>query len=66
MKPGLVLSLALGFLALVEMPLMGQPRSQRRANGEADEYGWLSSLEEGKARARQSGRPLMVVVRCVP
>jgi hypothetical protein len=28
--------------------------------------GWLMSLEQGKAQARQSGKPLIVVVRCVP
>ncbi len=32
----------------------------------AARYGWLSSLEEGKTKARQSGKPLMVVIRCVP
>ena len=29
-------------------------------------YGWLGSLEQGKAQARTTGKPLMVVVRCVP
>ena len=36
----------------------GDPRGSR--------YGWLSSLEAGKAQARSSGKPLMVVLRCVP
>jgi hypothetical protein len=29
-------------------------------------YGWLGSLTEGKAQARKTGKPLMVVIRCVP
>ena len=28
--------------------------------------GWLGSLEQGKAAARKTGKPLMVVIRCVP
>jgi hypothetical protein len=29
-------------------------------------HGWLRTLEEGKAQARTSGKPLMVVLRCEP
>jgi hypothetical protein len=35
-------------------------------DGDAVKHGWLSSLEAGKAEARKSGKPLMVVLRCVP
>lgn len=44
------------------------PAQFRGRGGEANaaRYGWLSSLESGKAKARQTGKPLMVVIRCVP
>jgi hypothetical protein len=58
----LSLSLILGLL-VVTAPLSAQPR---RDAGEVARYGWLSSLEAGKAQAKQSGKPLMVVLRCVP
>lgn len=66
MKGGLSVSLALGFLTLVHAPLAAQPRGPGRGDPQAARFGWLSSLEDGKARARQSGKPLMVVLRCVP
>jgi hypothetical protein len=58
--------LALGTVALSCAPAHAQPRRASGEGGEPAEYGWLSSLEEGKARARQTGKPLLVVVRCVP
>ncbi len=33
---------------------------------EARRYGWLLSLGQGLDRARHTGRPLMVVIRCIP
>jgi hypothetical protein len=65
MKGGLSVLLALGFVALVNAPLLAQSREER---GEevAAKHGWLTSLEEGKAQARKSGKPLMVVFRCLP
>ncbi len=57
-----ILFLALGLLPLVDAPLWAQFRRQ----DPAVQNGWLFSLEEGKARARASGKPLMVVIRCVP
>jgi hypothetical protein len=54
--------LALGIVALTHASLLAQPRRDQPAGA----YGWLFDLEEGKALARQSGKPLMVVVRCVP
>lgn len=35
-------------------------------DGNGARFGWLSSLEEGKTEARKTGKPLMVVLRCVP
>jgi hypothetical protein len=59
--------LALGILTVGDAALMAQPRPPRRGDPqEAARYGWLWSLEEGKAQARKSGKPIMVVLRCVP
>jgi hypothetical protein len=44
----------------------GQRGGMRRRDQAAGEHGWIFSLEEGKAQARESGKPLMVMVRCVP
>jgi hypothetical protein len=53
--------LALGILAVAGAPALAQGRFEP-----AGRYGWLGSLEEGKAQARKTGKPLMVVVRCQP
>jgi hypothetical protein len=58
--------LALGLLAVADAPLHAQFRERGRRDGPASGYGWLSSLEAGKARARSTGKPLLVVLRCVP
>jgi hypothetical protein len=65
MKSRYLLLVALSTLAVSDAPLPGQIKGGK---GEpfANKYGWLSSLEEGKAQARKSGKPLMVVLRCVP
>jgi hypothetical protein len=34
--------------------------------GKAGGRGWLTSLDAGKAQAKQTGKPLMVVFRCEP
>ncbi len=39
---------------------------RRDDDSEAVKHGWLSSLAAGKEQARQTGRPMMVVIRCVP
>jgi hypothetical protein len=57
--------LALGFVVLADTSLLAQPRG-RRGDLQASRYGWLPTLAEGKAQAQKSGKPLMVVVRCVP
>jgi hypothetical protein len=64
MNSRLVFSLALGCLALGATLVLAQPG--RRGEPQAGRYGWLSSLEQGEAKALQTGKPLMVVVRCVP
>ena len=53
--------LALGLLVVADSSALAQ--RGRRGGGR---YGWLNSLEQGKAEARQTGRALMVVVRCEP
>jgi hypothetical protein len=53
---------AIGLAACAAPHAAAQPKGG--PNGAA--YGWLSSLEQGKAQARKSGKPLMVVIRCVP
>jgi hypothetical protein len=63
MKGRYVFLLAVGVLALDGPSVLAQPR---RGDPQAARYGWLPSLEEGQARARVSGKPLMVVIRCVP
>ena len=42
--------------------------AQRGVFGEqaASRNGWLFSLSAGKQQGRTSGKPLMVVLRCVP
>jgi hypothetical protein len=52
---------ALGCAALVHTPAEAQ-----KGFDNAGKYGWLSSLEAGKAQAAKNGKPLMVVLRCVP
>jgi hypothetical protein len=65
MQGGLSIFLALGFVALVDAPLLAQS-SGERGEEVAVKRGWLTTLEEGKAQARKSGKPLMVVFRCLP
>ena len=54
---------ALVLVAVGDTSLLAQPR---RGDQPAGEYGWVFNLETGKKLARESGKPLMVVVRCVP
>jgi hypothetical protein len=58
--------LALGLLALTDAPLHAQFRGRGRGDGEASRHGWLFSLRAGTDRARAAGKPLLVVLRCVP
>jgi hypothetical protein len=64
MKHGLSLA------ALTLVFLAPEPSQAQRGRGFRDapavRNGWLFSLEQGMAEARRSGKPLFVVVRCVP
>ncbi len=63
MKMLVIVCLALGITAGAAAPVA----AQKRGRGDpAARYGWLTGLEEGKAQARKTGQPLMVVLRCVP
>jgi hypothetical protein len=66
MRSGIVRLLAFGIFALLVPSLDAQPGGPRGGDANAARYGWLSTLEEGKGQARKSGKPLMVVIRCVP
>ena len=57
-------ALAFGLVVLCDASVLAQPG--RRGEPQAFRYGWLPSLEQGEAQARKNGKPLMVVVRCVP
>jgi hypothetical protein len=58
--------LSIGFVALAESPLFAQPGGRGSGDQEAGKNGWVFSLEDGIAQAEKSGKPLMVVFRCVP
>lgn len=63
MRSGIITCVALGAVLLIDPPLQAQRRGRDQ---DAVKHGWLSSLQEGRSQARQSGKPLMVVLRCVP
>jgi hypothetical protein len=52
-------------LAFVPALTLSAPASAEK-KVDAGRFGWLSSLAAGKAEARRSGKPMMVVVRCAP
>ena len=64
MRTRLVITLALAGFALTESAAL----AQRGRFGEqaAYRYGWHFNLNMGKQQAQKTGKPLMVVVRCVP
>lgn len=47
-------------------PLIAEAQGGRRGEPSPAKYGWFGSLETGKSEARRTGKPLMVVLRCVP
>lgn len=65
MRSSVVAVLALAGIALAVASMLAQPQ---RGGGDqaASRNGWLFSLEAGKQRARQTGKPLLVVLRCAP
>ena len=42
------------------------PAFAQRGEPNASQFGWLASLDAGKAEARKTGKPLLVAIRCVP
>jgi hypothetical protein len=64
MNRGLLSLLIFGLFLVSDTPLHAQPRD--RGDADAAKYGWISNLDEGIAQAAKSGKPLMVVFRCVP
>jgi hypothetical protein len=65
MRSVLVALLALAGVVLGDAPAWGQ-RGRGSSEQAAARNGWLFNLEGGKRLARQTGKPLMVVIRCVP
>lgn len=63
MKTAVIACVALGAVLMADAPLQAQRRGR---DEDAVKHGWLSSLQEGKSQARKTGKPLMVVLRCVP
>jgi hypothetical protein len=58
---------ALILAALPSTDVLAQRRGPaRKDQREGGHNGWLSSLDEGMAEARETGKPLMVVIRCQP
>jgi hypothetical protein len=37
-----------------------------RPDADAAKNGWIFNLDEGFTQAKKSGKPLMVVIRCLP
>jgi hypothetical protein len=66
MKRCLLASLVLITVGWTASPCQAQKGKGKAKGGDASRYGWLSSLAEGKAQARKTGKPLLVVIRCVP
>jgi hypothetical protein len=65
MRSTVVAVLALAGVALSEGSASAQ-RGRRGGEREAVANGWAFSLSEGKRLAQKTGKPLMVVFRCVP
>ena len=63
----LVISLLAAAITLLSHgPAAAQFRGRDDDDPEAPRHGWLSSLSAGKERASREGKPLMVVIRCIP
>jgi len=56
--------LALTVVVLADVSAQAQGRRFGEQN--AVRNGWLFSLDAGKQQAQKTGKPLMVVLRCVP
>jgi hypothetical protein len=58
--------LLLGFLIVGAAGMTATPALGQKGKRGESKSGWFYSLAEGKAKARETGKPLMVVLRCVP
>jgi hypothetical protein len=66
MKRLLLALLACWFLVSADNPALAQKKGGRRGEASPTQYGWTMSLAQGKALARKTDKPLMVVMRCQP
>lgn len=52
---------------LVSMAFCGEVFAQGpRDENAAKKFGWLSNYQEGLATAKKTGKPMMLVFRCIP
>jgi hypothetical protein len=58
MRSALVLFVAFGVAATAH--------AQQRPSEFMSKYGWLNSLDQAKAGARKTGKPIFLVFRCEP
>jgi hypothetical protein len=65
MRSSLTAVLALATVVVLDSSVLAQ-RGRRGGERDGGQYGWVSSLAEGKRLASKTGKPLMVVLRCVP
>ena len=64
MRSRVVVVLALAGVALTESAAWAQ--RGRMGEMEAARKAWIFNLSTGQQQARTTGKPLMVVIRCVP
>ncbi len=46
--------------------LTGKTISAQQGNHQATRFGWMTDYQAARTLARKTGKPLMVVFRCVP
>ncbi len=58
----------IGLVALASVGLVAGPGFAQRGLPQlaANRNGWLGDYQQGKDLARKSGKPMMLVFRCVP
>lgn len=59
-----VLSLAVALVAFHGSVGLAQFKGKGKVDG--GKFGWLPTVESGLAEARRTGKPLWIVLRCVP